>query len=59
MATAANIQITCKISEVPKSKMVNGLVEFYLTENNQAVLVRAKPKSTTPPQADGVWKMCH
>ena len=44
MATAANIQITCKISEVPKSKIVNGLVEFYLTENNQAVLVRAKPK---------------
>ena len=44
MATAAHIQITCKISEVPKSKMVNGLVEFYLTENNQAVMVRVKPK---------------
>ncbi|MGR3279131.1 hypothetical protein ACSYAD_29120 [Acaryochloris marina NIES-2412] len=44
MATAAQIQITCKISEVPKSKIVNGLVEFYLTENNQAVVVRVKPK---------------
>lgn len=44
MATAAQIQITCKISEVPQSKMVNGLVEFCLTENNQAVIVRVKPK---------------
>lgn len=44
MATAAQIQITCKISEVPKSKIVNGLVEFYLSENNQAVMVRVKPK---------------
>ncbi|QUY40415.1 fertility inhibition FinO-like protein [Acaryochloris marina] len=44
MATTAHIQITCKISEVPKSKAVNGLVEFYLTENNQAVMVRVKPK---------------
>lgn len=44
MATPAQIQITCKISEVPKSKIVNGLVEFYLTENNQAIIVRVKPK---------------
>lgn len=44
MATAAQIQITCKITEVPKSKVVNGLVEFYLSENNQAVMVRVKPK---------------
>ncbi len=44
MATAANIQITCKISEVPRSKRVDGKVEFLMMENNQVVTVRVKPK---------------
>lgn len=44
MATAANIQITCKISEMPQSKTVNGMVVFTLMENNQTITVRVKPK---------------
>ncbi|MGB7415389.1 MAG: hypothetical protein WA902_14375 [Thermosynechococcaceae cyanobacterium] len=44
MATAADVQITCKISEMPKSKTINGMVVFTLMENNQTITVKVKPK---------------
>ena len=44
MAIATKIQVTCKISEVPPYKTVEGRMEFFLAEGERVLTVRVKPK---------------